>query len=827
MTTIKNTLDLLCPNAPVEIRVLLDKMLPPKRFATHDEAEQWAVGFPNARAIYTVLNPFDAERISGAGVDDASVVRRHWLLIDVDPQRPPETNASDEEIQAAGAVAGRIKAFLATHSWSAPVEALSGNGAHLLYRIDLPNDDASRQLIEALLKYLAATFNTSTVHVDTSVYNASRITKLYGTMTRKGPDAPGRPGRPSALTYAPDPLLPVSLAALSAVSSLSAAPKKPKKAGRTLLYDMQRVLKRVEVFKTWVKDGTTYYQIRCPWVAEHSDNPDGGTILTVSTAGAPGFKCQHSHCQARGWQTLRDHLGITTERQRTLDPSKSIIIEGGQLTSIVDRIERVLLKNTTIYQRGGQLTRAIKLDTAITNDKDVRREAGSTMLIPVREPWLIEKMGQALPWLRYEQRAGDYVVLDPPPLYARTLLGRGEWSFPVLRGVITSPTLNREGQVIEQPGFNATSGLLLDFPAGAFPPVPPHPTQDDALAALRLLASPLRSFPFIDEAALAVALSGMLTALVRLSLRTAPLHSYDAPTAGTGKSLLAEMVGLLVCGTRPPAMSQGKSEEEDEKRLSTVLFAGDPVIHIDNCERAISGDFLCSMLSQEVVQARILGFSERRILPSTALVLASGNNLIFAGDTSRRSVVCRLDAKVERPDQRNFDFDCHAEVMAARPRLVIAGLTVLAAYHHAGRSEKLTPMGSFTDWEWVRGALVWLGCADPADTRRVILDNDPKKDELLSVMSLWEQALGDMRVEVSDINSRESTQELRNKLIEVACHRGAWSGKSVGWWLRRNKDRMVGGRCLRCEQGAQMNYWWLAGAGMPLLPEPGPREAEF
>ena len=157
------------------------------------------------------------------------------------------------------------------------------------------------------------------------------------------------------------------------------------------------------------------------------------------------------------------------------------------------------------------------------------------------------------------------------------------------------------------------------------------------------------------------------------------MHGFDAPTAGTGKSLLAELVGLLATGVRPPAMSQGKSEDEDEKRLSTVLFAGDPVIHIDNCERALVGDFLCSMLTQEVVQARVLGYSERRVLPSTALVLASGNNLTCVGDVSRRTVVCRLDAEVERPDTRAFDFDCHQEVLDQRPHLVIAGLTILRA----------------------------------------------------------------------------------------------------------------------------------------------------
>jgi hypothetical protein len=414
----------------------------------------------------------------------------------------------------------------------------------------------------------------------------------------------------------------------------------------------------------------------------------------------------------------------------------------------------------------------------------------------------------------------DGTPADPPPLYARTLLGRAEWKFPVLRGVITAPTLTRDGQIIENPGFDEPSGLLIDIAPGIFDPVPRRPTKDDAAAALDRLSSPLRSFPFIDMAALSVALSGLLCGLTRFSMRTAPLHSYDAPTAGTGKSLLAEMVGLLATGVRPPAMSQGKSEEEDEKRLSTVLFAGDPVIHIDNCERPISGDFLCSMLTQEVVQARILGLSERRVLPSTSLVLASGNNLIFAGDTSRRAVVCRLDAEVERPDTRTFDFDCHAEVLKWRPQLVVDALTVLLAYHLAGRPEKLTPMGSFNDWEWIRGALVWLDRADPADTRLSILANDPKKDELITIMEIWEQAFGAAQVDVAEIERLaqphiappSNVTLLRNKLIEICGKGGGWSGKSVGWWLVRNKDRVIGGKCFRCIEGGRTNKWLLFGA---------------
>lgn len=505
-------------------------------------------------------------------------------------------------------------------------------------------------------------------------------------------------------------------------------------------------------------------------------------------------------------------------------PENAIVVSGGQLSSIVDAAEASLVPRLTIYQRGGQLTRAIVLDTALGSAlTDVHRDAGSVILASVSEPWLGEQMGRASAWVKWSDRKKDYLAIDVPPIYPRTLMSRCEWRFPVLRGVTTAPTLARDGRLINTPGFDVRSGLLLNFAKGAFPEIPDFPTQVEALNAIMRIEYLLRGFPFVvagtpsepTHGARSVALSAILTALVRLSLRTSPLHAFDAPAAGTGKSLLAEIAGLIAVGCRPAAMSQGKSDEEDEKRLSTVLYAGDPVIHIDNCDRAISGDFLCSMLTQEVVQARILGLSERRVLPANALVLASGNNLQFSGDTSRRAVICRLDAESESPDTREFDFDCHADALANRAELVMAGLTVLRAYHLAGRPIRLVPMGSFTDWEFIRGALVWLGYADPAITRSAIMKNDPKKDELVTVLDLWSAAFGPSLIQVSEIPNYATTAviALRDKLIEVCCRKKDWSGKSVGWWLRRNQDRIVEGRSFKCVSGeSQHNSWMVQGA---------------
>ena len=50
----------------------------------------------------------------------------------------------------------------------------SGNGGHLVYGLDLPNDDSSRLLVENFLKAVAKRFSDSKVKVDVSVFNAKQ-----------------------------------------------------------------------------------------------------------------------------------------------------------------------------------------------------------------------------------------------------------------------------------------------------------------------------------------------------------------------------------------------------------------------------------------------------------------------------------------------------------------------------------------------------------------------------------------------------------------------------------------------------------------------------
>ena len=160
-------------------------------------------------AIYFTLNPVKPDLLSRAAnriierakhtTADADIECRRWFPIDFDPVRPAGISSTDEEHQAAHTMAKEVQQFLTEKGWSEPIFADSGNGAHLLYPIDLPNDDESTMLIKTSLEALDFLFSNETVNVDKSVYNAARIWKLYGTMACKGDHTEERPHRLSKI----------------------------------------------------------------------------------------------------------------------------------------------------------------------------------------------------------------------------------------------------------------------------------------------------------------------------------------------------------------------------------------------------------------------------------------------------------------------------------------------------------------------------------------------------------------------------------------------------------------------------------------------------
>ena len=83
----------------------------------------------------------------------------------------------------------------------------SGNGAYLLYPVDLDNDDPTRGVIRRCLEAVAGRFEFPMGRAWTSVYNASGIMRVPGTLNCKGTATPDRPYRRTLLTVVPGAVL--------------------------------------------------------------------------------------------------------------------------------------------------------------------------------------------------------------------------------------------------------------------------------------------------------------------------------------------------------------------------------------------------------------------------------------------------------------------------------------------------------------------------------------------------------------------------------------------------------------------------------------------
>ncbi|MFC0202070.1 PriCT-2 domain-containing protein [Paracoccus rhizosphaerae] len=582
-------------------------------------------------------------------------------------------------------------------------------------------------------------------------------------------------------------------------------------------------------YDEWIKVGLALYAALGPdgrdlwetWSAEAAKNDPAVTAekwdslasvrsVTVGTlfwlARQNGWRAAKPHRVRAGEQVEHDGARDNDELPTHDDAGRPIIyLFAGQMPTIIDMAEGALLHaELGYYQRGSMVVRPAMVPVAISDG----RKIDAPRLVDVKAHHMAEAFTRVASFKRFDKRAEKWVNSDCPHRIAETFLAReGQWRLPVLTGIINCPTLRPDGSILDLPGYDPQTGLLFDPQDVRFPALPRDPDRATALRALGFLKDLIATFPFVTDADRSVALSGILTALVRRSLPTAPLHGFNAPTAGTGKSMLVDLASQIATARPAPVIAQGKSEEEMEKRLGAALIAGDVLIAIDNCEEPLGGELLCQTLTQTSLKVRILGKSVNAEVPSNAAVFATGNNLTLEGDMTRRAIRAMLDAGVERPELRAFDRDPLAVVTAQRGDYVTAGLTVLRAYHIAGRPEMLAPLGSFTDWSrWVRDALIWLGEADPCDTMEGMRGADPKLEALTTVLEQWREVIGMDKVSVREIIERATVQrqqlygrsefihpEFREALLRVAGEGGAINGGRLGKWIGGQQNRIVNG----------------------------------
>lgn len=245
-------------------------------------------------------------KVDTASTSDVDIERRKWIMIDFDPVRPKDTNSSESERNAAYLLMKRVGVYLRDQGFRSPVIAMSGNGYHLYYRIDAPNDDATRQTCSDFLTALDMMFSTDACEVDISTFNAGRITKVIGTTAYKGRNTPERPCRTAKFIKTPDYIETTPWVFVQKVASELPKKEAPSRFnGYNSDFNIDSFIAEhgIDVaYERNYKGGRKIVLKNCPFDPSHGA-PD--SAIFVSSSGAIGFKCLHNSCAHYSWKDVR------------------------------------------------------------------------------------------------------------------------------------------------------------------------------------------------------------------------------------------------------------------------------------------------------------------------------------------------------------------------------------------------------------------------------------------------------------------------------------------------------------------------------------------
>lgn len=271
------------------------------------------------RGVYVTVNPVNPDllaravnRLRPAGRNpttaDTDIVRRRWLLIDCDPKRASGVSSSNSEHESALTKAREIRDGLSSLGWPDPIMTDSGNGAQLMYRIDLPADDG--ELVRRVIGEIAKA-SSEQVAIDTSVHNPARIWRLPGTMNCKGDSIPERPHRMARILEEPQDIVPVSRKQMQDIVSYQSEDTQtdvPDDEWKHTMpaFDLDSWIAQycpeLGSPQPW-KGGRKWIFPVCPFNEAHTNK---SAVLIQEPSGAVAFKCHHNGCSGNDWRALRE-----------------------------------------------------------------------------------------------------------------------------------------------------------------------------------------------------------------------------------------------------------------------------------------------------------------------------------------------------------------------------------------------------------------------------------------------------------------------------------------------------------------------------------------
>jgi hypothetical protein len=301
----------------------------------------------------------------------------------------------------------------------------------------------------------------------------------------------------------------------------------------------------------------------------------------------------------------------------------------------------------------------------------------------------------------------------PPMALVDNMLATPDIPLPVLNRIVETPIFADDGTLQLKPGYQEKSKTFyVSSKELALPNISPAPSSGDLSKAKELIIDDLLGdFPFAGEPDLAHAIALYLLPFCREMIHgPTPLHLLEKPSAGTGASLLVDVLTSVSIGHPLAVMTEARDEEEWRKRITAKLRGGPSFVFIDNLRNRLQSSSLSAAITATYWEDRILSKSEDIRIPIRCIWIATGNNPAVSSEIARRTIQIRLDAKQDRPWLReNFKYpNLRVWVKKHRSHLVFAALTLTQKWISEGRPipDNLPTLGNFESWTEVIGGIL-------------------------------------------------------------------------------------------------------------------------
>ena len=443
-----------------------------------------------------------------------------------------------------------------------------------------------------------------------------------------------------------------------------------------------------------------------------------------------------------------------------------IVVNGRHMRDVTADAKDALLeanKPEKMFQRKGKLVR-------VRNDDN-----GLAFIEEMGESSLRGLLARCCNFMKITDK--DTATPVPPPLYVvRDILSLVNWKVPRIFGIVECPQLRADGTILSKPGYDIQTGLYYSpsLDLTFMPAISDNPTTDEVKLATEILSEPLLDFPFDSDSSRANAIGIMLTSPLRAMISgLVPLGILDKPQHGTGASLLAEVMNTVATGRSGAMTAAPSTDDEWEKRITSILLRGQQIAIIDNIEAKLWSHNLAMLLTSTEFQGRILGKSEMPNLNNRVTWLVTGNNVNLGGDLARRCIWVHIDSGLERPWLRPPSTFKHPDlkrwILDNRGSIIASILTVARAWILAGKpySKDTLVLGGFENYcRIIGGILNFVGIKGFLANAKSMHDElDMDTTQWKRFFSVWHEHIGEVSLTAAKLTQYiNNSDELRGAL---------------------------------------------------------------